>query len=361
MHVSARCAAWAAMPKVKKGIFMATMDDIARELGITKGTVSKALSGADDVSETTRKSVLEKAVELGYSRVFRKADSQRMCIFVENMAYEQPEDFGRDIIMGFRKMAEPLGYTVDVVALNMELQGGISYDQYMLKNDYRGGVFLGFTPLDPWMKDFETCRTPAVLYDNHISGNPAVTYIGIDNEEGMRMAVSRLKALGHQKIGYLSSALGSHVYQQRYRAFFRALHENKLEDKRSFAASSYYTSECLSRHLPHLLEQGCTAIICSHDMLASSVMIHCGELGLRIPQDVSIVGFDDIPLCRYTTPPLSSVRQNRMELGRSAFYALSSQINQIPISTLLLHAELIERESMGPAKGAEPSSQGPAQ
>ena len=67
---------------------MATMDDIAKQLGISKGTVSKALSGAADVSETTRKSVLEAAVELGYSRISRQGESRRVCIFVENMAYE---------------------------------------------------------------------------------------------------------------------------------------------------------------------------------------------------------------------------------------------------------------------------------
>jgi DNA-binding LacI/PurR family transcriptional regulator len=83
-------------------------------------------------------------------------------------------------------------------------------------------------------------------------------------------------------------------------------------------------------------------------------MIHCRELGIKIPDDLSIIGFDDIPLCRYTTPPLSSIRQNRDDLGRSAFYALESQIKQIPISMLLLHAELIERESIGIAPKKQP-------
>lgn len=86
---------------------MATMDDIARQLGVSKGTVSKALSGATDVSETTRKSVVEMAVELGYSRVNRADVPRRVCVLVQNMGYEKPEDFGWDIITGFRKLAEP--------------------------------------------------------------------------------------------------------------------------------------------------------------------------------------------------------------------------------------------------------------
>lgn len=329
---------------------MATMDDIAKHLGISKGTVSKALSGASDVSETMRKTVLETAVELGYSRPARAGTGKKLCVFIENMAWEKPEDFGYDIVIGFRKMAEPADFLVDIVPLTMEIQKTIPYDEYMLFNGYMGALFLGMTLFDPWMKDFKTCRTPAVLYDNQIRSNPVVTYIGVDNDEAMEIVVSRLKELGHKKIGYLSSALGSYIYQARYGAFFHAMRKHDLEAPRSIAGyDALCTAQCLEQHFPRLMEKGCTAIICSHDLLAHTVMIHCAELGMRIPEDLSIVGFDDIPLCRYTFPPLSTIRQNRTELGKSAFYALSSQLNQIPISTLLLHAELIQRESIGPA------------
>lgn len=334
---------------------MATMDDIAKQLGISKGTVSKALSGAADVSETTRKSVLEAAVELGYSRISRQGESRRVCIFVENMAYEKPEDFGWEIITGFRKLAEPAGYQVDIVPLTVELERSVHYDAYMLREGYRGGFFLGLTLLDPWMKDFRTCTSPTVLYDNQIKYNPAVTQVSIDSDEGMDLAVSRLKELGHRKIGYLSTALGSYVYQVRYAAFFRALRRNKLPAKRELSGYECRLSECLDKHLPRLLDLGCTAVICSHDILAHMLLIHCFELNISVPKQLSVIGFDDLPLCQYTIPPLSTVRQSRTELGKSAFHALSSQIGQTHIGTLLLHSELVERSSSGPApEGANP-------
>ena len=333
---------------------MATMDDIARRLGVSKSTVSKALSGAADVSETMRKSVLEMAVELGYSRIVRPGAGRRVCIFVENMEYEQPEDFGWDIITGFRKLAEPADYQVDVLPLTEELQRSVRYDPYMLQEGYLGALFLGLSLLDPWMETFRTCTTPTVLYDNHVSSNPAVTHVGVDNDEGMDRAVSRLKELGHRRIGYLSSALGSYVYQARYASFFRALRQNRLDARRDLAGYAFRLSECLEKHLPRLLDRGCTAIVCSHDLLAHMLLIHCWESHIRVPEDLSVVGFDDIPLCRYTAPPLTTIRQDRDELGRSAFYALSSQIGGTPISTLLLHPELIERGSMGPAPAAAP-------
>lgn len=332
---------------------MATMDDIAKRLGVSKGTVSKALSGAADVSETMRKSVVETAVELGYSRISRVGGTRRVCVFVENMEYERPEDFGWEIITGFRKLAEPGGYQVDVIPLTVELQRSVPYDGYMLRNGYRGSLFLGLTLLDPWMADFKTCATPAVLYDNQVKSNPAVTQVGIDNDEGMDMAISRLKELGHRRVGYLSTALGSYVYQARYAAFFRALRKNKLPAQRELAGYAFRLSECLEKHLPRLLDQGCTAVVCSHDLLAHMLLIHCHELGVSVPGRLSVVGFDDLPLCQYTLPPLSTVRQNRTELGKSAFYALSSQMEGTPISSLLLHAQLVERRSTGRAPGGE--------
>ena len=188
---------------------MTTLSDIAKALGTTKGTVSKALNGAQDVSEATRRAVLEKAVEMGYTRISRGSSSLIIGVFIANMEVEKPADFGYDLVLGIRKAAEPQGCQVRLIPLTHDLQQRWSYDSYMLQNNLSGGIFLGLSLTDPWLKDFETCRTPAVLHDNHISGNPAVTQVGIDNLEGMKIAVSYLKSLGHQKIGYLSSDLGS--------------------------------------------------------------------------------------------------------------------------------------------------------
>ena len=329
---------------------MATLEDIARELGVSKSTVSKALNGADDVSKSMRQAVLEKAVELGYSKVFRTASSPRIAVFITNMDYQNPADFGYDIIVGFRKLAEPAGFQVSIIPLDQETQQRIRYDEFMVSGNFCGGFFLGLSLLDPWISDFETCKSPTVLYDNRVCGNPNVTYVGADNSEGMDLAVEYLKALGHRKIGYLSSALQAYVYQQRYHAFFQALRKNGLDADEELSGISYHISECMTKHLPRLLQQGCTAIVCSHDVLAHSAMVHCSELGLRVPEDISILGFDDIPLCRYTAPPLSTIRQNRAELGKSAYCALSSQISGVPLSTFLLHTELIRRASCARAK-----------
>jgi len=324
---------------------MATMESIAQALGLSKATVSKALSGAEDVGEKTRLTVLKKAAELGYSKPRRRAVLGTLAVFVINMEYEKPDDFGYDIIAGFRKAAEPVGYRVKVVPLDLKTQRECGYDDYMADHGFCGGLLLGLDLLCPWLQEFAESSVPAVLYDNHVGGNANVTHVGVDNDEGMEMAVKYLKSLHHIRIGYLSGTLNSYVYRQRLEAFFRALRENGLTADRELMGHADHTSECLSKHLPRLLERGCTAIVCSHDMLAHSVMVHCAERGLRIPEDLSILGYDDIPLCRYTVPPLTTIRQDRTALGKSSFYALSSQLARVHLSTHLLHPALIERAS----------------
>ncbi|MCC2254004.1 LacI family transcriptional regulator [Ruminococcus sp. CLA-AA-H200] len=335
---------------------MTTIQDIADKLGISKGTVSKALNNAPDISETLQKQVLETAVELGYTRLRRyKKPTRRLCVIVQkdNIEYLEPHHFAYDIIMGFRQMAEPAGYEVEIIPLDVKFQREITYDIFMLQNDFAGSFILGFSLGEPWMKEFSSSRTPAVLYDNHMIGNPNTAYVGIDNNEGMELAVGYLKKLGHQKIGYLSSALGSHIMQVRHRAFFQAMHSHGLKADSSYAGCSYYLSECMEKHLPRLLKEGMTAVICCQDTFASAAITQCQQMGYQVPRDISIVGFDDIPLAPYTSPPLTTVRQDRTELGKSGFYALSSLLNGVSIGTMLLHAELMARQSTAPVRSEE--------
>ena len=261
---------------------MATLQDIADKLGISKGTVSKAINNAPDVSETLRKTILDTAVEMRYSKLRRqKSDAKKFCIIIENIEYEEPHQFGYDFIIGFRQMSEPAGFLVDVVPMTKQQQKKTSFDVFMLQNDYAGAFVLGFSLSDPWMKDFKTSHTPVVLYDNYIPGNPFTASIGIDNSEGMAMAVSHLKELGHKRIGYLSSTLGSHIMLVRHKAFFHAMKQAGLKVDPSDCGTSYYVTQCIEKHLPRFLNMGMTAIICSHDLIANAAM---GELPIVLSQ-----------------------------------------------------------------------------
>ena len=107
---------------------MVTLNDIAAKLGISKSTVSKGLNNASDVSGELRQKILETAAELGYSS---RRGSKKVCILIENMGYQDPNQFGYDFVVGFQEMARSEGLAVDVVPLTEEYQRGVTYQQFM--------------------------------------------------------------------------------------------------------------------------------------------------------------------------------------------------------------------------------------
>lgn len=341
---------------------MPTINDIAAKLGVSKSTVSKALNNADDISASLRKKVLETAVEIGYEKNrIRKDASKKLCILVENIDFESPTGFGHDLVIGFEQMAVPAGWKVSIIAISAPEQKKMSYDTFMLSNQFEGAFILGFSLLDPWMEDLKTARTPAVLYDNYIQENPLVSYVGVNSDEGFDMSIAYLKNLGHTRIGYLGGDMNSLITRARYNAYTRAMKSHGLSEDVTLTGHSYFISECTQKYLPRLLKHGATAILCDHDQLANAVMIHCQELGYEIPGDVSIIGFDDAAFSAYTIPPLTTIRQDQNALGRCGYYALTSLLNQTFISSLLLRAELIERGSVGPARKEPIPPDAPAQ
>lgn len=205
---------------------------------------------------------------------------------------------------------------------------------------------VGFSLSDPWIQDFKISRTPAVLFDNYIVGNPSTAYVGIDNEEGMELAVSYLAGLGHRKIAYLSSSLGARVLQARHAAFLRSMHQHGLKTSPAAIGCSYYLSECMEKHLPRFLE-------------TESLLLFATRIPLLVQRSRNVSSWDsrflmisalsDLMICR-----LLLVRHRPLQpsdkIGWSSekwIFALSSLLNHIPISTYLLHAQLIQRESTG--------------
>lgn len=327
---------------------MATINDIAAKLGISKSTVSKGLNNAADVSEETRKKIIEAAVELGYINKRQQKKFKKLCILIENMEYDTPNQFGHDIVLGFKQMAEPDGWTVDIIPINMDFQKLTPYDIFMMQGGYQASFILGMSLIDPWMQELHASGVPTVLYDNYIKNNPNIASIGCDSQEGFELAVKHLIQLGHKKIGLISGPLDSYILRARYHSYLNALTKYGLEINEDYIGLGYYVSESTRKYIPKLTDQGVTAILFSHDVRAISAITECRDRGLRIPEDISIIGFDDLPMTAYTIPPLTTIRQDRIALGKCGFYALSCLLNHVTIGSILLRAPLIVRNSTGP-------------
>ena len=203
---------------------MATIKDIADRLGISVSTVSKGLNGASDISESLRQTVLDTAIEMGYTtKQMRIRHNKKLCIFIENMDYETPDQFGYDIILGFRQIAYREQYDVSVIPVSPEFQEKERYDTYMLKNAYVGGFMVGFALQDPWMEQLQDTGIATALFDNFVWKNPNVAYIGTDSFEGIDTAILHLQELGHKKIAFLNGSLHSMITECRQEAFYDSM------------------------------------------------------------------------------------------------------------------------------------------
>ena len=325
---------------------MATIKDIANRLGVSVSTVSKGLNGASDISDELRQMVLDTAVEMGYStKRSKKVENRKLCIFIENMNYETIDEFGYDIVLGFKQNAFRRKWDVDIRPITPAFQEEEKYHTFLLKNGYCGAFLMGLALHDSWIKQLENTTMPTVLLDNFISGNPNVCYLGTDSYEGIAMAVNHLVNLGHKNIAFLNGSLYSLVSDQRQEAFESAMAAASLPVQKDLTAYGYYVSDSAKYHVPGFLAAGATAVVCGNDLIAKGVIDECTKRGFRVPEDVSVVGFDDISIAATFDPPLTTIRQERNELGRCAYDILNSLIHHIPISKTLLRPKLIERES----------------
>ena len=329
---------------------MVTLNDIAAKLGISKSTVSKGLNNASDVSEELRRKILQTATEMGYTG---RRGPKKLCILVENMGYTEPNQFGHDIIAGFLEMAQPEGWMVDVVPLTKEFQSTAGYERFVSEGGWRGVFALGFSLIDPWMKEFPSTQIPTVLYDNYIKENPRVASVDCDSGGGLEAAVRHLYCLGHRRIGLLSGPLDSYVMKERYSSYCGALEACGLSVDEDLIGMGYYVAESTRKYLPRLMEKGATAILCGNDLLAVGVVRECERLHIRIPQDLSVVGFDNLPISAEISPALTTINQDRIDLGRNSYATLYWLIAKVPISRSMLRPCLIVRDSTGQAASEE--------
>ncbi len=327
---------------------MATIKDIAEKLGLPVSTVSKALSGFGDVSQEMRQQVLNAALELGYAqkKERKSRSSAQICVFIENMGFEKIEHFGYEIIVGFRLAATERDWTVDIVPISMKEKIDYVYDEYMKKNGYAGGFLLGFFLHSDFHRQLQNTLIPTVVLDNLIL-NPKVACVGVDNYQGVTYAVEHLASLGHTSIALMNGEGNSRVSQERYQGFKVGMNKCNLPVRKDLTAYGDFTSANTAPFVRQFVENGATAIVCASDYIAVGVLGELAKLDLRVPRDISVTGFDDIPIARYSTPPLTTIRQDRLNIGKSACVALEQIMEGMAISRFLLASELIIRESTG--------------
>ncbi|MDE6182531.1 MAG: LacI family transcriptional regulator [Eubacteriales bacterium] len=322
------------------------MRDIAEKLNVSIGTVSKGLNGATDISHELTQLILDTAIEMGYKpKKMLDKNNKKVCIFITNMEYKSKNDFGYDIVLGFKRHAIRENWKVNIEEINHQFQSKNSYDTYMLSKGYRGAFFIGFALDDLWLQNLQNTTTPTVLLDNYIPKNFNVSSVGTDNYEAFDILIDYLVSLGHHKIGFFSATLDSTVTSERYEAFLKAMKNHNLKIDKDLICFGHYNSDSAKYHIPNILKNKATAILCGSDLMAYGAIKVCNEMGLLVPEDVSIIGFDDIDICQKSNPKITTIKQNRLEIGKCAYIALEGIMRNVCISKTTLRPKLIKRKS----------------
>ena len=325
---------------------MATIKDIAEKLNISISTVSKGLNGAKDISEAMRKQILDAAVELGYTkRGADKTEKRKLCIFIENMDYYMDDDFGFDIILGFKQAAFQEKWSVEVIPISHVFQKRRPYDAFMVGQGFSGSFVCGVTMDDPWMQEISATKMPTILLDNFIRENPMVGSVGTGSNEGIELAINHLVSLGHERIAFINIEQKSIISQYRNTAFMKSMRAHHLSVIPELCTYSDYSDNVEREMVCNIIDNGATAILCGSDQIAYKTIQICQESGLKVPNDISIVGYDDLPSSASFHPPLTTIRQDRIMLGKSSFYILYALINGVSLSRNLLRPLLIVRDS----------------
>ena len=320
--------------------------DIAKKLNISVGTVSKGLNGASDISYELTQLILDTAIEMGYKpKKMLKDENKKLCIFITNMQYKSKNDFGYEIVLGFKRQAIRDGWKVYIEEVNHSFQEQNDYDKYMLYKGYRGSFFVGFALDDLWLQNLNKTSTPTVLLDNYVPKNFNVSYIGTDNLEAFELSIEYLLSLGHSKIGFFSANLDSMIAIERYEAFLKAMKVNNLKVDKSLIAFGHYSIDSAKYNIPNIIKNNATAILCGSDYMAYGAIKFCQEIGLKVPEDISIIGFDDLDICKQSNPTITTIKQNRLEIGKCAYISLEGIMRNVCINKTTLRPKLVKRKS----------------
>lgn len=329
--------------------------EVARKVGVSEATVSRVLNDKPGVSEATRQAVLTALDVLGYERPTKLRGERARLVGLVLPELTNPIFPALAEIIGGGLVQS--GYTP---LLCTQTAGGITESDYvdlLLQQQVSGVVFLGgnYSQTDAPHEHYERLQRvnlPTVLLNARMDGLSFAT-VSTDDTTAAEQAVRHLQQLGHRRIGMLLGPVDHVPSQRKLAGARRVLDELGVPLADELVVRGLYTLESGQAGASRLLAAGATAIVCASDLLALGAIRAVRRSGRRVPEDVSVVGYDDSALMSCTEPPLTTVRQPIDAMGRTAIELLLAQI-QSGVSTaveLLFEPELVLRASTAPLRG----------
>ncbi|NBC86928.1 MAG: substrate-binding domain-containing protein [Bacteroidetes bacterium] len=331
---------------------MATLEDVARQAGVSISTVSRTINRPDMVNDDTRTRVKAAIDDLGYqpnrvARRLRRLDGRAHMLGLLIPDIQNP--FYSDVVRG----AEDVAYARDAAVILCNTDETSDREQFyvdVLKAESADGVILPPIARSDLNLDIKNIGMPLVFFDRRIS-DASVDTVVVDNERGARDIVNHLIELGHRRIGLINGPETIATSAERAAGYRRALHDQGIpfddelvrEGRPIRDAGKALTDELLR------LDHAPSALFAANNQLALGVLESVREHDLRIPEDIAVVTFDDAPWAKLLDPPLTTVRQPSYEMGRRAADLLFDRIASPDraAALIVLQPELVVRASCG--------------
>ena len=325
--------------------------DVARRAKVSTATVSRTVNQVATVDAQLAKRVWKAIEELGYypNRQARALVSGRSRVF-GLIVSEITNPFFPEIVQTFETLAVEQHYEILLTSTIHEPKRMELAVRRMIEGRVDGVAILTFGMEEDLLEHLRFRNLPLVFVDIGPKA-PRVSNIRVDYADGIRQAVQHLAALRHERIGFIAGPLRLRSAMARKDAFQASMKEIGLPVNPDFLVEGDHRLEGGKRALKKLAElrERPTAVLCSNDMTAIGVMREAFELNIKVPQDLSVIGFDDIRMAEFLTPPLTTVQMSQSELARLAFEALLKEVKrETPIpegSEYVLKTHLVLRNS----------------
>ncbi len=326
---------------------MATIKDVAARAGISYTTVSHVVNGTRPVSDPVRSKVEAAIAELGYvpsgvARSLRVRATGTLGLLVPNAS----NPYFAELARGIEDHAERNGYSVILCNSDDDTDKQLRYLRVLLERRIDGLIVATVASDAAFAEALANLRVPLVLVDRSLDGVSA-DQLRVDHEQGAYLATRHLLELGHRRIACIGGPASTQVAQLRAAGYRRALDEAGIEA--SAVVDCPFTSPAGHAAAQALLagEQRPTAIFAGNDMIALGVLRAAAERQLQVPQQLSVVGFDDIEVSRYLHPALTTVGQCIGALGEQVAARLLERIRTpgLAVAERLIEPILVLRES----------------
>ena len=326
-----------------------TIKDVAVRAGVSKATVSHVTNDTRFVEDVTRQRVLQAIAELGYrpSSAARSLTTNRTETIGVIISDASNYFFG-EVLLGIEDVLRPASYGLFVCNTSEVLEHEAHYLDLLLRQRVDGIIAAATSQRWDVLTQAERQHTPIVFLDRAFEGL-AGPFVGADNEGGAYLGTRHMIECGHRKIGILAGFARLSTMRERLAGFRRALQEADIPLPQEWVVRSPLSVEAGSEAMRQILSlpDRPTAVFLNNNLLSLGALLAIKDLGLRCPEDIAVVGFDDHPWAAVASPPLTVVRQPAEQIGRVAAEMVLALINddELPASCAVLESEVILRES----------------